>query len=71
MTLESLSDLIKKRARLALGFDAPVYFPDDKMNIIEPLYYSISKIEQAGIIIDRNLNNEIDNLIMNSKKWFC
>ena len=71
MTLESLSDLIKKRARLALGFDAPVYFPDDKMNIIEPLYYSISKIEQAGVIIDRNLNNEIDNLIMNSKKWFC
>ena len=71
MTLESLSDLIKKRARLALGFDAPVYFPDDKMNIIEPLYYSISKIEQAGIIIDRNLNNEMDNLIMNSKKWFC
>ena len=71
MTLESLSDLIMKRARLALGFDAPVYFPDDKMNIIEPLYYSISKIEQAGIIIDRNLNNEIDNLIMNSKKWFC
>ena len=71
MTLEGLSDLIMKRARLALGFDAPVYFPDDKMNIIEPLYYSISKIEQAGVIIDRNLNNEIDNLIMNSKKWFC
>ena len=71
MTLEGLSDLIMKRARLALGFDAPVYFPDDKMNIIEPLYYSISKIEQAGVIIDRNLRNEIDNLIMNSKKWFC
>lgn len=71
MTLESLSDLITKRARIALGFDAPVYFPSDKINVIEPLHYSVSKIEQAGIIIDRNLNNEIDNLISNSKKWFC
>ena len=71
MTLEGLSDLITKRARIALGFDAPVHFPDDKINAIEPLHYSVSKIEQTGIIIDRDLNNEIDNLISNSKKWFC
>ena len=70
ISLESLANLISERAKVILGIDARIYFPNQSSEPTKPLSYSISKIQREGITISNSLNNEIDKLLIKSNNWF-
>lgn len=70
ISLENLANLISERAKVILGIDVRIYFPNQTSEPTKPLSYSISKIKREGITISNSLNNEIDKLLIKSNNWF-
>jgi len=70
ISLENLANLISERAKVILGIDVRIYFPNQTSVPTKPLSYSISKIQREGITISNSLNNEIDQLLIKSNNWF-
>lgn len=70
ISLENLANLISERAKVILGIDVRIYFPNQTSVPTKPLSYSISKIQREGITISNSLNNEIDKLLIKSNNWF-
>ena len=70
ISLENLANLISERAKVILGIDVRIYFPNQTSEPTKPLSYSISKIQREGITISNSLNNEIDKLLIKSNNWF-
>jgi UDP-glucose 4-epimerase len=70
LSLKELSDLIKNRCKLLLGFTPSVNFIN-KSTDKNPIHLTISNKKLKEFCDPKfNLNDEIDNLILNCVKWF-
>ncbi len=70
LSLESIAELVSKRAKKILNKDITVTFPKDAIESDFKLNFSINKINNTGIRIMPDLTKEIDHLLIKSKQWF-
>jgi UDP-glucose 4-epimerase len=71
VTLQYLAVLIADRSKVVLGFRPRVSFLKKSIDVdIEKLTISNKKLIDLGFKIDGNLSDEIDQLLLNCKKWF-
>ena len=70
LSLESIAELVSKRAKKILSKDITITFPKDSIESDLKLNFSIDKITNTGIKITPDLNKEIDHLLIKSKQWF-
>ena len=70
LSLESIAELVSKRAKKILNKDITITFPKDAIESDFKLNFSINKINNTGIRIMPDLTKEIDHLLIKSKQWF-
>jgi len=71
ITLKSLAKLIADRSEVVLGFTPCVKFLDNQIEKnVSQLKISNGKLTKLGFKIDKNLSHELDQLLLNCKKWF-
>ena len=70
LSLESIAELVSKRAKKILSKDITVTFPKDAIESDFKLNFSINKINNTVIRIIPDLTKEIDHLLIKSKQWF-
>jgi UDP-glucose 4-epimerase len=72
MTLQSLAELIADRSEIILGFRPKISFLNHSEEInIQKLTVSNNKLKKFGLNVNRSLNDDIDELLLNCKLWFA
>jgi UDP-glucose 4-epimerase len=69
-TLESISKLIIDRSYQTLGIKAQVFFSKENNKINNTAYYPNQKALDLGFKFSKNLESEIDNVLIKCRKWF-
>jgi len=71
ITLKSLAKLIADRSEVVLGFKPCIKFLDNQIERdFSQLKISNSKLTNLGFKVGKNLSYELDQLLLNCKKWF-
>ena len=70
LTLEHLSDIIIKRAKKILKYDARIHFKDESAGVnISKFIISNKKAEEYGFNFDSEICDDIDCMLANYRKW--
>lgn len=71
LTLKSLAELIADRSEIVLGYRPKISFLNNSEEInIQKLTISNNKLKKFGLNINKSLNDDIDELLLNCKLWF-
>jgi len=71
LSLGQLTELVADRSEEVLGFRPNIIFnQQSKTTVSRPLEISNSKLKLHSVTIEKELSDEIDQLLVNCKQWF-